>query len=242
MSQAAQGIKPVVLELGGKNPMIVFPDADLGRAVEDAMEGIFDNCGQVCSAASRLVLHNKISKEFINRLREKASRLSVGPGMQDPDIGPLVSNEHFQRVMEYVKSGVLDGARLVFGGQRPKELEQGFFMEPTIFDRANTDMRIAREEVFGPVIVTLEFEEDAQAVRIANGVSYGLVAGVYTRDITRALRLAQQINAGSVWINGWYLGGVQAPVGGYKDSGFGRERGLAGIHNYLQVKNVAIRL
>jgi acyl-CoA reductase-like NAD-dependent aldehyde dehydrogenase len=242
MMNAAIGIKPVVLELGGKNPMLVFPDADLERVVNDALDGGFGNCGQVCSAVSRLVLHKSIKKQVIDRIKDKASKITVGPGIENPSLGPLVSQEQYQQVMDYVQAGVQAGAKLRLGGKRPAHLDQGYFVEPTIFDQATMEMRISQEEIFGPVLVALEFEKDEEAVRIANGVSYGLVAGIYTQGISRALRLARQVQAGSVWINGWYIGGVQAPTGGVKASGIGRERGLAGIHNYLQIKNIGIRL
>lgn len=242
MAQAAQGIKPVVLELGGKNPMIVFPDADLERAIADALDGVFGNCGQVCSSISRLVLHRDIKSEFLDRFCERAAKLTIGPGLENPDLGPLVSKEQHQKVLEYVQIGILEGAQLILGGKRPEGLDRGYFIEPTIFDRVEPDMRIAQEEIFGPVVVGLEFDREEDALRIANGVRFGLTAGIYTQDISRAFRLARKIKAGSVWINGWYLGGVQAPVGGYKESGIGRERGLAGIMNYVQVKNVAVRL
>lgn len=242
MTQAARGIKPVVLELGGKNPMIVFPDADMERAVNDAMDGIFGNCGQVCSAISRLILHKDLKQEFLERLHARTIQLSIGPGMENPDIGPLVSEEQHQKVMGYLASGVKEGARLLCGGKRPAHLTRGYFVEPTIFDHVTPEMRIAQEEIFGPVVVALEFEKEEEAVRIANSLAYGLVAGVYTQDITRALTLARQIQAGSIWINGWFIGGVQAPTGGCKESGIGRERGLAGIRNYLQIKNIGIKL
>jgi len=239
---AAPGIKPAVLELGGKNPMIVFADADLERAATDAADGLFGNCGQVCSASSRFLLQPAIRDEFIARLQEKAARLTIGPGLEDHDLGPIVSQEQHRKVTGYIADGQASGARLCFGGGRPTHLNRGYFVEPTLFDRVLPDMRIAREEIFGPVGVALDFANEDDAVAIANDLPYGLVAGVYTSDIGRAFQLAQRIEAGSVWINGWYLGGVQAPTGGIKDSGIGRERGLAGIRNYLQIKNVAIRL
>ena len=242
MRQAAEGIKPVVLELGGKNPMLVFPDADLERAVADAKEGVFGNCGQVCSSVSRLLLHHSIKDEFLARLSAEASRLVIGPGMGNPDIGPLVSAEQYERVMAYIQSGTQQGAKVLTGGKRPPRYEKGYFVEPTILDAVDPQMQVAQEEIFGPVAAALTFESEEQALQLANGTPYGLTAGIYTRDISRALRLAKQLQSGSVWINGWYLGGVQAPIGGYKQSGFGRERGLAGIHIYLQTKHVAIRL
>ena len=242
LAGAAPGIKPAVLELGGKNPMIVFADADLERAVGDALAGSFENCGQVCSSSSRYLLEPAIREDFLGLLGEKAAKLSVGPGMENPDIGPIVSKDQYERVTGYVARGQAEGARLRLGGNRPRHLQRGYFIEPTIFDGAAPSAAIAREEIFGPVGIALDIAGEEQAVDLANGLGYGLAAGIYTQDISRALRLARQIQAGSIWINGWWMGGVQAPTGGMKDSGIGRERGLAGIRNYLQIKNVAIRI
>jgi acyl-CoA reductase-like NAD-dependent aldehyde dehydrogenase len=239
---AVQGIKPVVLELGGKNPMIVFADADLDRAAFDAVDGAFGNSGQVCSSSSRLLLQKSIREPFLERLAAHAAKLTVGPGVDDRDLGPLVSDEQYAKVTGYVAKGQAEGARLRFGGGRPKDLKRGYFVAPTIFDRVSSDHTIAREEIFGPVAVAIDFETEDEALALANGLGYGLVAGVYGQDISRAMRLAQRLEAGSVWINGWFIGGVQAPTGGIKDSGIGRERGLPGIRNYLNIKNVGIRL
>jgi aldehyde dehydrogenase (NAD+) len=242
LAAAAPGIKPTVLELGGKNPMIVFADADLERAAGDAAMATFENCGQVCSSSGRYLLHPKIRDEFLERVQDKAGKLSVGPGLENPDLGPIVSREQYERVTAYVQQGARDGARLRFGGQRPSHLPRGYFIQPTVLDRVDANAVVAREEIFGPVGVAIDCAGEDEALRIANGLGYGLCAGVYTRDITRALRLARELEAGSVWINGWWMGGVQAPTGGIKDSGIGRERGLAGIRNYLQIKNIAVRL
>lgn len=242
MAAAAKGIKPVVLELGGKNPMIVFADADLERAASDAAMASFENCGQVCSSSSRYLLAPQIRDEFLERLMAKASALSVGPGIENHDIGPLVSVEQYQKVKGYIAGGTAAGARLRQGGGRPSNLTRGYFIEPTILDRVTPRMMIAREEVFGPVGVAIDIADEDEAVEIANGLGFGLAAGVYTRDISRAMALARRLEHGSVWINGWWMGGVQAPTGGMKESGIGRERGLSGIRNYLQIKNVAIRI
>jgi aldehyde dehydrogenase (NAD+) len=242
LAAAAPGIKPTVLELGGKNPMIVFADADLDRAVGDALAGSFENCGQVCSSSGRFLLHPAIREDFLGMLTAKANALRIGPGIEDPDLGPIVSREQYDRVMSYVARGSAEGARLRTGGRRPRHLQRGFFIEPTIFEGVDPGAVIAREEIFGPVGIAIDVESEEKALTIANGLGYGLAAGIYTRDITRALGLARRIEAGSVWINGWWMGGVQAPTGGMKESGIGRERGLAGIRNYLQIKNVAIRL
>ncbi|MFO0992531.1 MAG: aldehyde dehydrogenase family protein [Hyphomicrobiales bacterium] len=242
MAAAAHGIKPVVLELGGKNPMIVFADADIDRAVADAAMASFENCGQVCSSSSRYLLMPQIREEFIEKLAAKARSLTIGPGIEDSDIGPLVSAEQYTRVRGYIADGVAAGARIRQGGSRPSHLNRGYFVEPTIFDRVAPDMTIAREEIFGPVGVVMDIANEDQAVGLANGLGYGLAAGVYTRDIGLAMALSRRLEHGSVWINGWWMGGVQAPTGGMKESGIGRERGLAGIRNYLEVKNVAIRI
>jgi len=243
LAGAAPGIKPAVLELGGKNPMIVLADADVGRAISDAASASFENCGQVCSSASRYLLHPAVQEEFLGGLIERARVLRIGSGMSEAvDLGPVVSEQQYARVIEYIAAGAAGGARLRFGGRRPRELQRGYFVEPTIFDRVDPVHAIAREEIFGPVGVAIEVQDDDTALAIANDLGYGLAAGVYSRDISRALGLAQRLEAGSVWVNGWWMGGVQAPTGGMKDSGIGRERGLTGIRNYLQIKNVAIKL
>jgi aldehyde dehydrogenase (NAD+) len=239
---AAQGIKPTVLELGGKNPMIVLDDADLDRAAFDAIDGAFGNSGQVCSSSSRLLLHRSIRDAFLERFAAHAQKLTIGPGVDDCDLGPLVSAEQYGKVMGYLDAGRAEGARVRLGGGRPEGLNRGYFVAPTIFDRVDPSSRIAREEIFGPVAVAIDFDTDAEALALANSLGYGLVAGVYSPDISRALGLARDIEAGSVWVNGWFIGGQQAPTGGIKDSGIGRERGLPGIRNYLSIKNVGIRL
>lgn len=242
MAAAAGGPKPVVLELGGKNPGLVFADADLDRLVEDIADGAFGNSGQVCSACSRLLVAREIVGELTDRLAARAARITVGPGREDRDIGPLVSDEQLAKVTGHIDGARRAGARLVAGGGRPEGLNRGYFVEPTIFADVDPGLRIAREEVFGPVLTLTACDDEDQALALANGLGYGLVAGVYTRDISRALRLAQGLDTGSVWINGWYIGGQQAPTGGVKDSGIGRERGLPGLSNYISVKNVGIRL
>lgn len=242
MKAAAEHIKPVVLELGGKSPHIIFADADLDAAVAEAAKGIYSNCGQICSAGSRLVVQKSIRDAFVDRLVAHSRALKVGPGMESPDLGPLNSQEHYARVLDYVKIGQQEGAALVTGGGRPDQIERGYFLAPTIFDAVQPDMRIAQEEIFGPVLSVITFSDEDEALAIANGVKYGLVAGIFTNDINRALRLAKGIRAGQIFVNEYYAGGEETPFGGYKQSGFGREKGMAALLNYTQIKNVAIRI
>jgi aldehyde dehydrogenase (NAD+) len=241
-ASAAEGLKPVVLELGGKNPMVVFDDADLERAATDALDGAFGNSGQVCSSSSRFLLHRSIADAFLELLAERASKLKIGAGVDNHDLGPLVSQEQHAKVTSYLDAGRASGARLVLGGGRPEGLNRGYFVEPTIIDRVDPESGLARDEIFGPVAVAMSFDTPAEALTLANGLGFGLVAGVYSQDISRALKFARDIEAGSAWVNGWFIGGVQAPTGGIKDSGIGRERGLPGIRNYLNIKNIGIRL
>jgi aldehyde dehydrogenase (NAD+) len=242
MAAAATGLKPVVLELGGKNALLAFADADLDRLVEDMADGAFGNTGQVCSACSRILAERPIAAELAERLAARAQKITVGPAKEDCDIGPLVSKAQHDKVMGYLDDVRLSGGRALIGGGRPSHQPRGYFVEPTVFGNVDPGWRIAREEVFGPVLAVTPFDREDDAVALANGLGYGLVAGVYTRDISRALGLSRRLEAGSVWINGWYIGGQQAPTGGIKDSGIGRERGLPGVRNYLQIKNVGIRL
>ncbi|MFO1039562.1 MAG: aldehyde dehydrogenase family protein [Geminicoccaceae bacterium] len=241
MAMAAARTIPVVLELGGKNAVLVFADADLRRLAEDLADAAFGNSGQICSSASKILVEESIAERAVELIRDRAARITVGPGKEDRDLGPVVSDEQHAKVMGYIE-GAKDASRLVLGGRRPAGLEKGWFVAPTIFDRVPAESRIAREEVFGPVLTVTSFRNEEQALAIANGTGYGLAAGVYTQDISRALRVTKALEAGTVWVNGWFIGGQQAPTGGIKDSGIGRERGLPGVRNYLQIKNVGIRL
>jgi aldehyde dehydrogenase (NAD+) len=242
MQAAAVHIKPIVLELGGKSPQLVFPDADLDQAVAEIAKGIFSNTGQYCDAGSRLIIHESIKVSFLEKLVAHARSLTVGRGIDDPDMGPLVSAEHFSRVMDYVQKGQYEGATVIVGGDRPSHLDHGYFLQPTIFDQVTPDMAIAQEEIFGPVLAVLTFQEEEEAIAIANHSVYGLGAGIFTRDIDRAFRLTKQLQAGYVMINEYFAGDIGAPFGGYKQSGIGRERGLVALQNYTQIKNVTLRI
>ncbi len=238
-------LKRLSLELGGKSPNIIFPDADLERAMKAAFWGIYANKGEVCSAGSRLLVHEKIYDEFINRLAERARKMKVGNPM-DPatEMGCQISQAQLERIMAYIQSGIGEGARLVCGGERDTEGDkaQGFFVKPTIFADVRPHMKIAQEEIFGPVLAALKFREVEEAAEIANSTIYGLVSAVWTRDIRVAHRMAQQIKAGSVWINAYNCFDSSSPFGGYKQSGFGREMGAHALESYTQVKSVWVSL
>ncbi|MCA9973239.1 MAG: aldehyde dehydrogenase family protein [Anaerolineales bacterium] len=241
MKAAAEHIKPLVLELGGKSPLIVFADADLDLAADEAVRGIITNCGQMCSAGSRILVEAGAKAAFLDRLLPRLQRLRIGPGIENPDVGPLVSSMQFDRVAGHIEIAQSEGAAMILGGARPDHLPYGYFIRPTLFDDVLPDMYIAQQEVFGPVLAVLTFADEAEALALANQGRFGLVAGIFTRQASRALRLATRMRAGQVFINGYYTGDEEMPFGGYRDSGFGREKGLAALHTYTQLKNVAIR-
>ncbi len=241
---AARNAIPVVLELGGKSPNIVFADADLELATQTVANSIFQNAGQTCSAGSRLLVERKAHDEVVERLTERARSMRLGPGIEDPDMGPMISAAQRDKVEAYIALGASEGGRVVAGGGRPTDprLQGGSFLEPTLIDRVRNDMRIAQEEVFGPVLAIIPFDDPAEAVTLANRTRYGLVAAVWSRDINKALSLASQIKAGQVFVNTYGAGGgVELPFGGYKKSGYGREKGLEALRSYTQLKNVCIK-
>jgi len=239
LRSAAGNLKRVTLELGGKSANIIFPDADLDAAVKAAGSGIFFNAGQVCSAGSRILVHEKIHDELVERLAARASMIRLGdPKDSATAMGPLISAGQMKRVLDYIEVGKNEGARIAAGGTRHGDT--GYFVNPTIFTGVEHDMRISQEEIFGPVAAVLRFKDDEDAIRLANGTSYGLAAGVWTTDIGRGHRFAKRLKAGTVWVNTFGPTDVRLPWGGARDSGFGREHGESAIENFTEPKVVWI--
>jgi aldehyde dehydrogenase (NAD+) len=241
MQAASKNLKRISLELGGKSPNIVFADSDIDSAVAGAMTGIFFNQGEVCCAGSRLFLEKSIHDEFVDKLSNKASSMRVGnPEDADTQMGAQVSKEQFDKILGYIDSGKQEGARLVTGGERCGN--KGYFIKPTIFDEVDNKMKIAREEIFGPVVSAIKFDDVADVVKRSNNSIYGLAAAVWTKDIKKAHRLARDLKAGTVWINTYNTFDAASPFGGFKQSGFGRELGVHALELYTQVKSVWVNL
>lgn len=238
---AAEGIKHVTMELGGKSPMIVFEDADIDNAVSGAILGNFYSSGQICSNGTRVFVHRDIKEAFLARLAERLDNAVIGDPM-DPDtsFGPMVSDRQMQIALDYVAKGEAEGARLVYGGKRIER--DGFYMQPTVFADVKDDMVIAREEIFGPVMAVLDFEDEAEVMARANATEFGLAAGVFTQNLTRAHRVAAGFEAGTCYINTYNDAPVEAPFGGMKNSGVGRENSKAAINHYSQLKSVYVRM
>jgi acyl-CoA reductase-like NAD-dependent aldehyde dehydrogenase len=244
LRDSADTLKRVTLELGGKSPNIIFADADLESAVRGATIGIFYGKGEVCAAGSRLFVEKKIKDDFMQKLLDRTKKIQPGDPL-DPKtrFGALVSEKQMQTVLGYIEKGKAEGAKLVAGGERARVGDgKGFFIQPTVFDGVKNDMTIAREEIFGPVLATIEFGDVEQAVREANQTPYGLAAAVWTRDIAKAHRVARKLQAGTVWINTYNNYDAAAAFGGYKMSGYGRELGMHALEHYTQVKSVWVNL
>jgi aldehyde dehydrogenase (NAD+)/phenylacetaldehyde dehydrogenase len=240
---AAGTVKRVSMELGGKSPNIVFADADLDAAARGAINAIFYGKGELCSAGSRLLVEASAHDELIARVAERAKKMVPGDPL-DPKtrLGSLVSEKQRENVERYVESGKREGARVVAGGNRASVGGKGAFFEATVFDGVSPEMTIAKEEIFGPVLATLTFQDEAEALAVGNATIYGLAAAVWTRDIKKALRTAKALKAGTVWINTYNLYDPGLPFGGYRQSGFGRERGHYALEEYTQVKSVWVDL
>jgi acyl-CoA reductase-like NAD-dependent aldehyde dehydrogenase len=243
MKLAAGTVKRISLELGGKSPNVVFADADIDAAAKGAVAGIFYNKGEVCAAGSRVLVERKVAEELVEKMKARAAKLTQGDTL-DPKtrLGPQISEGQLKSVLSYVARGKEEGAKLVAGGERNTAAGPGYFLQPTIFADAKNEMTIAQEEIFGPVATVIPFDDIDQAIARANGTRYGLAAGVWTRDLKKAHKVARAIKAGTVWVNTYNLYDPGASFGGYKQSGFGRELGSAALEGYTERKTVWIDL
>ncbi len=238
---AAHDLKKVTLELGGKSPNIVFQDADLSTAVPGAASAIFFNHGQCCAAGSRLFIEKGIFDDVIGGVSEAAGKIKVGPGMApDTEMGPLVSKEQFERVTGYIESGISEGAEAVAGGKRVGD--RGYFVAPTVLVKTDSKMKVVQEEIFGPVLTAMPFDDIDEVAAQGNDTSYGLAAGIWTKDISKAHKLANRLRSGTVWVNCYNIFDAALPFGGYKQSGWGREMGHEALNNYLETKAVCVQL
>ena len=237
---AARNVVPCVLELGGKSAAIVYQDADIDNVAEQVRWGLFYHCGQICSALSRVLVHESIQDQVVEAASAQARALSIGPGMDDRDMGSMMSFGQRDRAAGLVETAKIEGAKIAAGGTAPDL--NGAFYTPTVITGVNIDMQIAQTEVFGPVLSVIPFKTEDEAISVANNSRYGLVGGVFTRDLSRAMRAAQRIEAGQIFINEWFIGGAETPFGGYKESGYGREKGRQALLNYVQTKNIGIKI
>ncbi|MEH7384226.1 aldehyde dehydrogenase family protein [Bacillus sp. JJ1521] len=241
MQFASGTVKRVTLELGGKSPSIVLPDADLEIAIPGILYGFCFNSGQVCESGTRLLVHESIYDEVLDSLAKRAATIKIGnPQSSETGMGPVASEKQLETVLHYIDSGIQEGARLVYGGRRVsvEGLENGYYIQPTIFADVNNEMTIAQEEIFGPVLAVIRYSTIEEAIQIANDTIYGLGAGVWTRDVSKAKQIARELKAGTVWINEWHVMRFDAPFGGYKQSGIGRELGEDVLYEYSQAKHV----
>ncbi|MFC7063150.1 aldehyde dehydrogenase family protein [Halobacillus seohaensis] len=245
METAARNIIPVTLELGGKSPNIVFNDGDLDEAAEWVVKSVIQNAGQTCSAGSRLLVQEDIQELFIEKVKNRMLSVNMGRGIDDPDLGPVLSQKQFERIETFMDIARKENATFLTGGERVhvEGCEDGFFMPPTIIEGLDPQSEVAQEEIFGPVLSVFPFKDEEEAIQLANNTPYGLVTGLWTENIGRAHRVAKKIRAGQVFINNYGAGGgIQMPFGGYKKSGFGREKGLEALRNYTTLKNVALKM
>jgi aldehyde dehydrogenase (NAD+) len=243
-SLAAEGLKNVTMELGGKSANIFLDDVELNLAVDSAIFGCFFHAGQICYSGTRVLVHASIYDSFVEKLTEKVKKIKVGdPTDFATDMGTLISEGQRKTVEEYVKIGKDEGAKLACGGERPKDLKKGFFFEPTVFVDVDNKMRIAQEEIFGPVLSVIKFEDDDEAVKIANDSEYGLLGAVWSGNVDRAIGIGEKLRVGNVWINSFHLQSLDLPYGGVKQSGIGRERGIHGfLNDYTEIKSVQVDL
>ena len=237
---AADRAVPVVVEMGGKSAAIVYPDADINKVVETAKGAIFGHAGQICSAMARVVVHKSVKSELLDKLAKLSKSLKVGAGYEDGELTPVISEKQLQKVENYARSGTQAGAEAIAGGKRVDR--PGYFFEATVFDKVKQDMTIANEEIFGPILSVIEYQDPEEAIKIANDTEYGLAAGVFTKDLDQATVASNQLEVGQVYVNSWFTGSIATPFGGYKQSGYSREKGQEALKSYLQVKNVGIQL
>ena len=242
-ADAGKALVPVTLELGGKSPNIIFEDADLDKAVVGALAGIFAATGQTCIAGSRLLVQRGVHDHVAERIVERAKKIRLGnPLDKATEMGTAANEPQFNRILQAIDNAKNEGATLATGGRAAvgPHLSNGFFIEPTVFTNVDNGMTLAQEEVFGPVLSIIPFDTEDEAIRIGNDTKYGLASGVWTTNLSRALRVSREIHAGTVWVNTYRAASVMAPFGGFKDSGFGRERGVMAMEEFLQTKNVMI--
>ena len=241
---AGKKIMPITLELGGKSANIIFEDADLAAAIPGAMAAFISNSGQICTSGTRVLVQRSIYDQFSQAIAGAIQTVPIGRDKAFPNLGPIANKSQYETVLEYIEIGKQEGAELLAGGKKAtgEGLDDGFYIQPTVFGNANNDMRIAREEIFGPVGVLIPFDTEEEAIAIANDSEFGLAGGVWTQNLSRAHRVAQQMETGQIFVNYYFDGGPESPLGGYKKSGIGREKGLIAMTQYTHLKNISIKL
>lgn len=243
MKAAAQSLKKLSYELGGKNPNIIFADSDLDEVIETTLKSSFVNQGEVCLCGSRIYVERPVYEEFLQKFVAKTKELVVGdPFDPSTKVGALIGEEHYERVTNYIQLAIEEGGEILTGGKRPEGLEKGYYLEPTIITGLNRNCRVVREEIFGPVVTVIPFDEEEEVIAQANDTHYGLSASIWTNDLRRAHRVASQIEAGIIWVNTWFLRDLRTPFGGMKQSGIGREGGMHSFEFYSELTNICIKL